>query len=212
MLIFSRSSRADTELVKLFEILQKGLLKDDRKFVFFKFGDGQNGTPKDARGIQVDPDHISKSGNYNALKSISEDKQNTAEIRFVKANEAVDANYASVQNGKVILTPVRKNSAWSGKDFYLSKKDFVGWTTYPVENPPSDTSYPIYSSINITRANILMGQTDVEVCVTAYHEIRAHVLLSKIGTVPKNGAHGLPTVEAEVSLAENEARTNFSLK
>ncbi len=199
------------EIPKFFNLLQKGLPPKDRSSVGLLFGVSKNPAVINGRGIGVDISYQSASGNFNALKTIANDFTANSELKFVKTGEGLDSNHASVTNGLLVLTPARKTKYFNGKDFSLTPKDFVGWTTYPPENPPSITEYPAYSTEKVTRANVLADQTDLMVVITIYHELRAHALLSQTGRKPSLGNHGLPLVEAEVKAAESEAQTNFYL-
>lgn len=192
---FAITSNSFHDFAKLFNLLKLGLRPEDRNHIDSLFGVCKHPALSNGRGVMVNPNHQSSSANFNALKIIAMSLNTNTELHFVRTGEGLDANYASVVNGQVILTPTQKSKYFNGKPFSLTPRDFVGWTTYPVDNPPSETSYPVYSSNPITRANVLVGRADVEIVVTIYHELRAHVLQSKIGLSPSLGNHGLPSVE-----------------
>lgn len=202
-------SKTVFDIPKMFSLIQKGLLPQDRAFINMMFGICKNPFVVNGRGIAVDISHQSSSGNFNVLKKIASEPQANTELRFVVTSEGIDSNYASLRGGKIVLTPSRQTKYFNGKDFSLTPNDFAGWTTYPVDNPPSITDYPVYSTEPITQANVLINQLDINVVVTIYHELRAHVLSSKIGRNPSLGSHGLPLVEAEARSSEAEVRANF---
>lgn len=174
-MILEIKGKDSDEVLRTYALLLKGLKKGDREHVHLVAGSGKNGIRKGTWGIKVDEDHKSKSENFNIIKAIAKDSE-VAELKMVKTGEIVEANYAAVVNGQTVLTPTSASPYWAGtKGFSLSKKDFVGWTSFPVDNPPSTETYPIYSNDDRTKANVLKDQKEIEIVVTMFHELAAHV-------------------------------------
>jgi RHS repeat-associated protein len=203
-------AKNEEEAQKRLELLKRGLLEKDRSKVKLVVGDGKNGFAKGVFGVVVDQKHKSDSKNFQMLQKISGDKNATVELQFLKKGEAVPAYYAEMKGKTAVLVSFKERT---GVDFTLGEQegfDVRGWTTYPLDNPPSDFDYPIYSNDQKTRANIYEEQTELEIVVTMFHELAAHVYLSNVGREPPKGAHGRNEVEKEVKRAEAEATANFN--
>jgi RHS repeat-associated protein len=209
MILELEASSEDDAKAKL-ELLKKGLKPKDRNHIQLVVGDGKNGFAKGTFGITVDKNHKSNSGNFNAIKKISEDTGATAELAFRGPNDKVDVYFGTEKNGKVQLVSFKDQV---GQDFHLGPNEgAVGWTAMPAPNPVVPTSYPNYSADNKTRAFVFTGQSDVEVVKTIFHELAAHVALSNVGRDPSKGKESDPVVQKEIKRAESEAAKNFKQK
>lgn len=203
-------AETEEEARKRLELLKKGLQEKDRDKIKLVVGDGKNGFAKGVFGVAVDQKYKSNSKNFQILQKISGDNNAIVELRFIKKDEAVPAYYAEMKGKTAVLVSVKEKI---GTDFTFGEQegfDFRGWTTYPLDNPPSNFDYPIYSNDQKTRVNIYEEQTDLEIVVVMFHELVAHVNLSNIGREPPKGAHGRNDVEKEAKRAEEEATRNFN--
>lgn len=196
----------EDEARERFRLLQLGLKKKDRSHVQFFVGDGKNGYEKGKFYVLADEKYKTDSGNFKAVEKIANDRGATAALVLLKTGEPMQAYYGMKEGDKVVLKSAKDVI---GTDVYLDKQ-FLGWTTMPLGNPPvPDESYPIYSPDNRVRAHVLSDQTDVEVVKSMFHELAAHVFLSNVGRDIPMGSHGRPQVENEVKRAEAEAARNF---
>jgi RHS repeat-associated protein len=198
-------AKTEDEARKKFALLQKGLTVADRKHTSFFVGDGKNGYEKGKFYALADQNYQSKDGNFQAIQSIANDRQEKAFFAIVEPNDKF-ASQVGVKQGTGVIVKSFKDVL--GEDNYVSKKSAVlGQTLYPLRgNPLEDV---IYSTDNHTRVYVANDMSDIEIVATAYHELRAHVFLSNMGRDVPRGRHGYGSVDATSKAAETDARKNF---
>jgi hypothetical protein len=190
---------------KQFELLQKGLTVVDRKHISFFVGDGKNGSEKGKFYLRAEKDHKSRSGNFQAIQAIANNGQETVTLAIVGPEVKFESRVGVKQNNTVTTKPFEEIY---GVKNYVSKADAVpGQTLFPLRGAPRENV--LYSNGKNTEVYVATDQPDKEIVATLYHELRAHVVPSKMGRDPAKGSHGDGNVNAIGKAAEKEARINF---
>jgi RHS repeat-associated protein len=204
----------EEEARRRLELMKKGLTKADRDSVTFFVGDGKNGYDKGKFYALVDPGHSSSSGNFQAIQTIANNRNETTQLFFGGKQDGIP-NVNMVQSKANVLVLVSDNEVL-GQDMYVSDSDtpaIVGFTFYSANKPLSEGRLYVTGDNNVVAiANDMSEQMQVE---TMYHEFRAHLILSNFGKSLTTGDHH-PTVfsptdpvEREAAAAQGEVRQNF---
>lgn len=198
-------SNNEQDARKKYEQFQKGLDPKDRSHSRFFVGDGKNGYAKGKFYIQIDSDYKSESKNFQALQAAANDRKVTTVAHFVKSGETFPALAGVQQGSKVVL---KDAATVFPVPMRLGGEDGQGYTLYPkVDKPLAGVMYSTDKNVNVY---ILSEQSDVEIVVTLFHELRGHVFLSNMGREPMKAREDDPSVKAEIKASEREARTNFA--
>jgi RHS repeat-associated protein len=197
---------------KCFDMLQKGLKKEDRSHVHLVQGDGKNGFKKGTFGVTVDADYKSTSGNFTTLQKLANDHTAVGVVDVLGQGDSTTVRIAAgwdKQKGTTMadspLTMNGKSDPFQGYTFF----QFRGRDESGIIYTPGDYSEVVLNS---------SGLSDTDVTANMYHEL-THLLIGDFGRSAEKAKHSptynsdeIPHNEADrlTKAAEQEARTNAS--
>jgi RHS repeat-associated protein len=182
-----------------FEMLKSGLEKGDRAFVSLIKGTGTNGCSKGAYCVDVDQKHMSKSGNFEALKFVA-GKSDIAILEAKGPNDKVSSFAYSV-------VPIKQQA---GYEPTMNKTTgFMGLDLNPMYHTPvGDERLKLYSPDKNTHAVFAYGMSADDTLTTIYEELQ-HVFIGDFGRL-KAGEH--PQINSRVNASINETLRNMKVK
>jgi RHS repeat-associated protein len=195
---------------KCFNLLEKGLRKEDRSHVHLVQGNGKNGFKQGVFGVAVDKDYKSDSKNFTTLQTLANDHSATGVIDVLGKGDTTTIRVGvgwSEKNGTTLgnvpMTMNGKSVPFQGYTFF----EFRGKIEDGIMYTPGD-----YSQVVLNNS----GLTDVDVSANMHHEL-THLLLGDFGRSALKAVHSstfnsdqVPRNEADrlTKAAEQEARTN----
>jgi RHS repeat-associated protein len=169
------------DIQKCFNLLQKGLSKEDRNHVRLIIGSGKNGFKIGEFVLEVDKEYVSKSGNFQALQKAANDHSALAKIDVLGKGEAVTIQTMKEWNRKTGVVLEKASMTMDGKE-----NPFSGYTFFEYRGKDEGISYSAGKYTNIVINSV--GELDITISQAMHHEIR-HVILGDFGRSVPNGRH-----------------------
>jgi RHS repeat-associated protein len=201
------TAKNEEEALKRYKIFLLSLRPEDRQHVHFFTGDGKNGYAKGQYYILVDKDYKSDSGNFQAIQTAANDRNDVGRITVVMPGDTIAVRNAELNNGKITLV--------AGS--FKFDNEFDGYTFFQYRGKDEPVAF---SNGEYTEEFVKGNQDDIELAVTMIHELRAHMVLGDFGRNVPKASHsdeytrhpGSATAKTEADkvaeAAESEAREN----
>jgi RHS repeat-associated protein len=192
---------------KCFDVVQRGLRKEDRSHVHLVAGDGKNGFKKGEFGITADKDYKSSSENFQVLKSLAGDHSAMAQLSVVGPKVQIEG-FIGIKNaaGNVELKTFREayGANLTLEQGWLGQTLFQNWGGKVVEGD-------IFSKKGFTEAYVGTDQSTTSMIQTMSEELR-HIFLGDFGRIAPKSDHGQPGVNESIKRAKIEAEINAGQK
>ncbi len=199
------AARSEDKARKDFETFLSGLRTEDREFVSFFVGDGNNGYQKGSFYILVDPNQKSDSKNFQFAQNAANDRTSLTKLQVAVEGDIYSWREVEYDaNNNPIIGQVH-TATITTQDW----QNYVAYTFFELRGIP-DPKINWYSTGNFTLILIFGGSGTGPLLITQsmHHELR-HAVLGKFGRDSLAGIH--PVVDAETTEAEGEAAENSGL-